>query len=340
MLDYIIWNVSPEIIEGFRVRWYGLLFAIGFFVSYTFLGKIFKKEGLQQKELDSFTFMTFILLIVGLRLGHCLFYEPAEYLKNPIKILFVWEGGLASHGGAIGLLLSFFIFSRKSGKNFIWIASRAAIVIPFTAACVRLGNLMNSEIYGVSTDLSWGFAFIRDSNVITTPEILSNILIQSNIVAQNLHEQLVSFLSLHAAVFKQGIPYIELKNALIQSGFMKQDQSNTLVQALIQNKLISVNHPTQIYEALVYIITFGILMSYYFIRKAKDLVVSSYLILAITLIIIFLSRFIIEFIKNDQVGFERGMSINMGQWLSLPFIILGVFCLYKFFKEKQINQFL
>ncbi|HPM13122.1 MAG TPA: prolipoprotein diacylglyceryl transferase, partial [Bacteroidales bacterium] len=138
MLDYIIWNAQPEIIEGFRVRWYGLLFAVGFFVSYTFLGKIFKKEGLQQKELDNFTFMTFILLIVGLRLGHCLFYEPAEYLANPIRILFVWEGGLASHGGAIGLLLSFYLFTRKTGKSFVWIASRAAVVIPFTAACVRM----------------------------------------------------------------------------------------------------------------------------------------------------------------------------------------------------------
>ena len=335
MLDYIIWNVQPEIIEGFRVRWYGLLFAIGFFVSYTFLGKIFKKEGLQQKELDSFTFTTFILLILGLRLGHCLFYEPAEYLSNPIKILYVWEGGLASHGGAIGLLLSFYLFARKSGKSFLWIASRAAIVIPFTATCVRLGNLMNSEIYGVATSLPWGFAFIRDAVVASTPESLTNILIKGGIVSQELQASLLSFFTIHTQAIKQGIPFSEIQEALIQTKFITSQQTDAIVKLFVLKKIITANHPTQLYEAFVYICTFGLLMSYYFIRSAKQKFISNYFILGCTFFIIFTARFIIEFIKNDQVGFEKEMTINMGQWLSLPFIIAGIVFFILFYKEYK-----
>ncbi|HON52093.1 MAG TPA: prolipoprotein diacylglyceryl transferase [Bacteroidales bacterium] len=337
MLDYIIWNAQPEIIEGFRVRWYGLLFAVGFFVSYTFLGKIFKKEGLQQKELDSFTFMTFILLIVGLRLGHCLFYEPDEYLKNPIRILFVWEGGLASHGGAIGLLLSFYLFTRKSTKSFVWIASRAAVVIPFTAACVRLGNLMNSEIYGVATHLPWGFVYLRDAVIFTTPESLADILLQSKLIATNMQEQLHQFLMLNAQVFTKGIPYTELQHSLVQAGFVAQEKIDVLPHILLQAQLLHPSHPTQIYEALVYLSIFGILMWYYFSRSAKQQVISSYLILGIAFIGIFGSRFCIEFIKNNQVAFEQGMQLNMGQWLSIPFILAGVFFIYVYTKQRKTN---
>lgn len=338
MLDYIIWNAQPEIIEGFRVRWYGLLFALGFFVSYTFLGKIFKKEGLQQKELDSFTFTTFILLIAGLRLGHCLFYEPAEYLANPIRILFVWEGGLASHGGAIGLLLSFYLFTRKSTKSFVWIASRAAVVIPFTAACVRMGNLMNSEIYGIATQAPWGFVYLRDAVISANPEMLTDILLQSKLIGIQMQEQLQQFLALNAEVFSKGIPYTELQNSLIQAGFIAQEQAHELPHVLIKASLLHPSHPTQIYEALVYITLFAVLMSYYFVRSAKQKSISSYLILGIAFIGIFGSRFFIEFIKNNQVDFEQSMQLNMGQWLSIPFILAGAFFIYVFVKQRKTNS--
>ena len=335
MLDYIIWNVQPEIIEGFSVRWYGLFFAIGFFVSYTFLGKIFKKEGLSQKELDNFTFLVFILLIAGLRLGHCLFYEPEVYLKNPIKILYVWEGGLASHGGAVGLLTAFFIFAYRTKRTFMWVASRAAIVVPFTATMVRLGNLMNSEIYGIATDAPWAFAYIRDAIITTTPDVISAAVQQAGVVAANMQHQVVAIFSNSTEALQHGVSFTEVKNVLLQNNLISQDEVKPLAKSFIDANLISKNHPTQIYEALVYIATFGILMTYYFRRSKLGKTISDYLILSLTFLFIFTSRFIIEFIKNEQVDFEKGMQFNMGQWLSVPFIILGLYLLFMHFRNSQ-----
>lgn len=338
MLDYIIWNIQPEIIEGFRVRWYGLFFAIGFFVSYYYLGKIFMREGLAQKELDNFTFLTFILLIVGLRLGHCLFYEWEVYSQNPLRILYIWEGGLASHGGAIGLLLSFFIFSRRTDKSFLWIASRAAVVIPFTAACVRLGNLMNSEIYGVASQVPWAFVFVRDAVLHSTPQQLAEIITQSGAVSAEFYNQLLQFFSAQGEFFTQGASYSSLQTMLIENKLMLAEKSNLLTNSLVENGLIQAHHPTQIYEAVVYFITFAVLMRYYFSRSTTQ-AISGYFILGFIFTVIFGFRFVIEFIKNNQVEFEQSMSLNMGQWLSLPFIILGLFCFYKHFTSfKTANK--
>ncbi|MDR2962656.1 MAG: prolipoprotein diacylglyceryl transferase [Bacteroidales bacterium] len=334
MLDYIVWNMQPEIIEGFRVRWYGLFFAIGFFVSYSCLSKIFNREGLSQKELDRFTFLTFVLLIVGLRLGHTLFYEWDFYSQNPLRILYIWEGGLASHGGAIGLLLAFFLFSRRSGRSFLWITSRAAIVIPFTAGCVRLGNLMNSEIYGVATNLPWAFVFLRDSVIQASPQQLTDILTQSGVVSATAYNQLLDFFTTHAQVFAHGLPYSSLKAILVENHFMIADRSNVLVQALVNHGLLQAHHPTQMYEALVYFATFAVLMYYYFSRKTVAHV-SQYFILGFILVVVFGFRFVVEFIKNNQVDFEQSMPLNMGQLLSLPFIVFGVWCWYKFFTAKE-----
>jgi len=335
MLDYIIWDIQPEIFDGFRVRWYGLFFAIGFYFSYSILAKIFKEEGLKQKELDNFTFRTFLLLIAGLRLGHCLFYEPAEYLADPIRILYVWEGGLASHGGAIGLLLSFYLFSRKSTKSFMWIASRAAIVIPLTATMVRLGNLMNSEIYGVATDLPWAFVYVRDAVMHTTPKVLTDAIMQSGAVLTEYKQPVLEMFSHYAGVLKEGISFEQIQDALITKKYMLASNTNQLVSGLVDAKLITKNHPTQLYEAFVYITTFGILTRYYFKRIAQKLPISNFFILGITFVLIFASRFIIEFIKNDQVGFEQGMQLNMGQWLSIPFILFGLFFLYKHYSKTK-----
>lgn len=339
-LDYIIWNVSPEIIEGFRIRWYGLFFALGFFGSYSLLSKIMLREGLRQKEVDNFTFLVFILLIAGLRLGHCLFYEPAEYLADPIRILYVWEGGLASHGGAIGLLAAFLIFSMRSKRSFIWIASRAAIVIPLTATMVRLGNLMNSEIYGVATTaIPWAFVFVRDAVITTSPDILIDAIMQTGAVAPDFHSHVTSLFAGSGEVLQQhGIPYVEVRDALLRHRLMTIDAVPQLTNGLVSAKLLSAHHPTQIYEALVYISTFGLLVWYYFTQVARKKPISDYLILAIAFLMIFASRFIIEFIKNEQVEFEKTMSLNMGQWLSIPFIVTGLVFLYLHFFKNNTSK--
>jgi phosphatidylglycerol---prolipoprotein diacylglyceryl transferase len=156
------WNVSPQIVSWLPVRWYGLLFAIGFIVAYQVMLWIFKREAARIQALETLTFYMIIATVVGARLGHCLFYEPSVYLADPVRILFVWEGGLASHGAAIGIVIALALFLyRNRDINFLWVSDRLCIVIAFVAGCVRLGNFVNSEILGKPADLPWSVTFPR-----------------------------------------------------------------------------------------------------------------------------------------------------------------------------------
>lgn len=260
LLNYINWNVDPDLVSFWvlTIRYYGLLFAASFFFGYIIMQKIFKKEGLSIELLDKLTVYMAFGTILGARLGHCLFYQPDYYLSNPWEILKIWHGGLASHGAAIGILISLFYFSKKNKKPYLWILDRIVIVVALAGFFIRMGNLMNSEIYGIETNLPWGFIFVRDGQ--TVPK-----------------------------------------------------------------------HPTQIYEAISYLLIFVLLYSIY-IKKGVH--VKKGLIFSLFLILLFTVRFFIEFIKEDQVGFERGMSLNMGQWLSIPFVLIGLFLLYKSLKTE------
>jgi prolipoprotein diacylglyceryl transferase len=160
----IPWDVNPEIfrIGSFAVRWYGLLFASSFLIGYFIMLRIFKNENLSDALLDKLTMYMAIGVIIGARLGHCLIYEPEYYLSNPVEILKVWKGGLASHGGAAGILIAVGIFAYKEKKGYFWTLDRVAIVVALAGFFIRMGNLMNSEIYGVETTLPWGFVFLRN----------------------------------------------------------------------------------------------------------------------------------------------------------------------------------
>jgi len=159
----IVWDVSPEIfsIGPLSVRYYGLLFALAFLAGYYILQNFFKKEGMPTNETDKVVTCIFIGTILGARLGHVFFYEPVYYLQNPSEIIQVWHGGLASHGGAIGIIIALFIYAKKSKKKFLWIIDRVGIPVALAACFIRIGNLMNSEIYGVETNLLWGFIFVK-----------------------------------------------------------------------------------------------------------------------------------------------------------------------------------
>ncbi|MDF1561030.1 MAG: prolipoprotein diacylglyceryl transferase [Bacteroidales bacterium] len=261
-MDFLIipWDVNPEIfrIGNFAVRWYGLLFASGFVIGYYIMKKIFANEGYGDATLDRLTVYAAIGTIVGARLGHCFFYEPAYYLANPVEILKVWHGGLASHGAAIGIPLALWFFVRKEKKPYIWAIDRVVIVVALAGALIRLGNLMNSEIYGVETTLPWGFVFLRNGE--TAPK-----------------------------------------------------------------------HPTQIYESLAYLITFGVLMWLYWKNLGKQ---KPGLLFGIFLVMVFGFRFFVEFVKEDQVAFEAGMKLNMGQWLSIPFVLGGIALLVWAYRKK------
>ena len=206
--------------------------------------------------------------IIGSRLGHVFFYEWNYYSAHPLDIIKVWEGGLASHGGTIGIILAVILYSIfTTKKNPIWTFDRLVIPIALVGGMIRIGNLMNSEIFGTATDLPWGFMFIR---------------------SRQWHQMY------------EGMAC----------------------------------HPTQIYEALCYFALFGLLMWMYWKKNAEE---RPGLIFGVFLIGIFLPRFLIEFIKNDQVDFEATMTLNMGQLLSIPFIILGMILVIWAMTHKKVK---
>jgi len=257
----IPWDVNPEIfrIGSFAVRWYGLLFASSFLFGYIIMQRIFRNENLGDVVLDRLTVYMAIGVIVGARLGHCLFYEPGYYFSHPVEILKIWHGGLASHGAAIGILLAIWYFVRKEKKDYTWAIDRIAIVVALSGFFIRMGNLMNSEIYGVETTVPWGFVFLRNGE--TAPK-----------------------------------------------------------------------HPTQIYEAITYLFIFLLLLWMYWRKKGEHIQGT---LISLAMILIFISRFFIEFLKEDQVAFEAGMKLNMGQLLSIPFVLAGGIWLYISLKNNK-----
>lgn len=256
MLGFITWDVSPEIITWpLTIRWYGLMFAIGFWLGYNIVARMFKREGAPESWVGTLLLWVAAGTIIGSRLGHVFFYQWDYYSQHPIEILYIWEGGLASHGGAIGVILGVICFSIfTTHRNPLWTFDRLVVAIALVGCLIRIGNLMNSEIYGHATTLPWGFKFVRSGE------------------------------------------WWALYNGLAC-------------------------HPTQIYEALCYLALFVLLMWMYWKKNAGE---RPGLIFGVFLIGIFLPRFLIEFIKNDQVAFEADMTLNMGQWLSIPFVILGI----------------
>lgn len=247
----IHWSIDPVIVSfgPFALRWYGLLFAAPFLAGLHFFRRVFREEGIPETHLDRLLLYAVLGTVVGARLAHCVFYDPQYYLANPLKILAIWEGGLASHGGIAGLLCGFWLAGRSFSPPvaFLWLLDRLALPGALGAVCIRLGNFMNSEIVGKPTSGGWGVVF-------------------------DLVDQ---------------VP----------------------------------RHPAQLYEAAGYLATLWVLVRLYARhgRRPPHGLLAGWL-----LTLVFLVRIAAEFAKAPQAAYEAGQAFSVGQWLSVPFLALGI----------------
>ena len=269
----IVWDWNPTFINlgSLDIRYYGVMWAVALLFGGWLFSYFCKREGKSAELADSAFLYIALGTIIGARVGHCLFYDPAYYLSQPWTIITeIRDGGMASHGATIGILLSIWLCARKNKVSVLWLTDRLAIIAPICGAIIRLGNLFNSEIVGRITTLPWGFKFVR---------LYPNMPIES----------------------------------------------------------IPVQHPTQIYEALCYVLTFALL---WYLYKRTNAPARRGLLFGVALIGIFLTRFFIEYIKMEQEKFEVAMiddiGLNMGQLLSLPFIIIGIASIRYALRHKPV----
>ena len=265
----ITWNHDGGIVDlGFyELRWYSLLFALGFALSFFLLKRVFKEENVPAEKLDVLLIYIVFATVLGARLGHCLFYEFGYYSQHPSEILlpfrfspqFEFTGfqGLASHGGAIGIMIAVLVYSKIEKLNVNWVMDKLALAIPLACAFIRLGNLFNSEMVGHPTSVPWAVVFLQLDEV--------------------------------------------------------------------------PRHPGQLYEAIAYFSIFLFLNLFY--QKVKK---QNGFVFGLFLVLMFSARFALEFFKVDQVSFESGMAVNMGQLLSIPFIIGGVYLMVR--KVKTLKS--
>lgn len=263
-LLFVHWNPDAIALDlgFFAIRWYSLCWCIGLASVYILMHRIYREQKLSDEKFEPLFMYCFIGILAGARLGHCLFYEPDYFLSHPIEMFlpihhtadggwkFTGYEGLASHGGTIGMMIALCIYSRRQKINIMHVLDNIGIVTPICACCIRLGNLMNSEIIGRPTDVPWAFIFER-------------------------------------------------------------------VDALPR-------HPGQLYEAICYACFFFVGWILY--RKFPKKVGTGFFF-GLCLVLIFTSRILIEYTKENQVDFENGMFLNMGQLLSIPFVLLGLYCM-------------
>ena len=277
----INWNPNPELFNLFGslpIRYYGLLWVVGIALAYVIVHRQYRDRKIDEKTFEPLFFYCFFGILIGARLGHCLFYQPDYYLNHfwemilPVKFLpdggWKWTGyeGLASHGGTLGLIIALWMYCRKTKMHYMDVLDMIAVATPITACFIRLANLMNSEIIGQPTDVPWAFVFER-----------------------------VDMLP---------------------------------------------RHPAQLYEAIAYFIFFlGMVYLYKRGQQKREKASLPYhrgFFFGLCLTEIFVFRFFIEFLKENQEAFEDQMMFNMGQWLSIPFIIIGIYFMFFYDKKKKV----
>lgn len=269
LLSAIVWDVDSTIITigSFELRWYGLCFAAGFLIGYQIMDRVFRFEKKPEKDLDSLLLTMIASIVLGARIGHYVFYEGDKFFDAPLT--FLWDMlippymGLASHGAAFGVLIGLFIYATRNKEyTYLWLTDRLVITAALGGAFIRFGNLMNSEIVGIPTDVPWAFTFMQNNEFAKIPR-----------------------------------------------------------------------HPSQLYESLSCLVLFFVLFFLYEKYKAAT---PRGLLTGIFFAWIFGLRFFYEFLKENQVDFEQGMALNMGQWLSIPLTAFGLFFLFRALKNGKV----
>lgn len=349
MLSYINWAASPEIfsIGPLTIRWYGLLFASGFLIGQQIIARIFKAEGKPEADLEKLLIYMVVSTVVGARLGHVLFYDPSQYFTSadPFAIFRIWEGGLASHGAAIAIPIGLYLYARKrEGQSFLWVVDRIVIVVALGAAFIRMGNLMNSEIIGKPTTASYGVVFSgtyknglidqkfyqreieninveltgKDTTVNNKPHTSARVnitfqrrTIDTTTARQYAQKTLVTLNRYStAAHFKK-----------LQQPVVKVQIKDRKVIAHIDGLYVVPRHAAQFYESISYFLLFWLLIFVYIRRKART---PEGLLFGIFMVGLFSLRIMFEFLKpvqSELIG--TGNFFNMGQWLSVPGVIVG-----------------
>ena len=327
MLTSIVWSVDPEAfsIFGREIRWYGICWAVGVALTSLVVQRMYKYENRPEKWFDTLFLYVVVTLIIGARLGHCLFYEPIEYLRHPLSLLEVWNGGLASHGGAIGMVIGVCLYSlkiteKKINWKYLLIGAASGFILTGGIAYIINSSNVDGDLGMAFLGLSIGVCVGMMATVYPT-------------VIQTL-DRLVVGVAIGAAFIRIG----NLMNHEIYGDPTSAPWSFSFILNLDAWKhgaqpIYSLpSHPTQIYEALTYICVFILGLILFYKTKAKE---KTGLILGISLVGIFLSRFIFEFIKNVQVDYEAAMTLNMGQLLSIPFFVWGAWLIWNALRSKD-----
>jgi phosphatidylglycerol:prolipoprotein diacylglycerol transferase len=387
LYDIIIWSPDPAIFTiplssiGLNDRpivWYGLLFALGFIISQQVMYYIYKRDGKPAADVDRLTTHMVLATIIGARLGHVLFYNPVYYLSNPIEIIKIWEGGLASHGGAIGILISIWLYVsydirvkwllvlpvkfsvkkiKREGQSFLWVLDRLVIVVALTGALIRTGNFMNSEMEGTATGSSLGVIYARG-----TEEVLQYDEERVESVTFSLREDIPvetpGYFPMKATmVYARGIEVDQREEQFISSRIGRTlktyrevvehvdfgDLNEPLEYEVSQKGgryyvdiygVGTARHTAQLYEAIYCLL---IMIALFYIWKNYDGKVPVGFNFALFNILLWSLRFVDEFFKMNQEDFEADIPLNMGQWLSIPLVLMGVAVMIAAYNKQNKN---
>ncbi len=372
MLLHIVWDPMREIIKGIQPPvWYSVLFALGFIIGYQIMVNIFKKEGKDPLNVDTLTVHMVLATIIGARLGHLVFYEPERFLADPLMFFRTWEGGLASHGAAFGILAALFLYSnyfvdanwspfrfkfrkmKREGQNWLWIVDRIVITVALATVFIRMGNFVNSEIIGKPTESDYGVVFGRVAEEIiedaglgiekaeaskgSTTERPAPGIVPVDLTLTFENSQLSEPDA--RRIVESNVKSILTGYSSVREHYAQDNGPLDYELKIIDRKVVVTihtwgisRHPAQLYESATLLVLFFILLGIWMKYKEKT---PEGLLLGIFLVWAFSLRWFHETFKENQVTFENDMTYNMGQLLSIPLFALGVFILIRVFIKSR-----